>query len=506
MTLTQLKAIYAYEDVVEFSGFDLLCTHSEVGLEGSKLAIKRAGTGRGRAIGVIVRWTLTKKFEKLYLESKGNMEGRGAKWLRDVPPGCQEFPDAINDAIDHVEHIERVRDGYGGYQQVKRTWHMRCNGPEDTEEELRCVVSHVRSEHITGVISSRKQFFASMKEGGGLGVVQKILLIQALRDVTSLDGYEVAFRANTDDVHSKESEYTTEKLMDIPLMDTTGDDKDDENLAAFDELVKKWDRFHVTLKYWITVKPLDGRSTRRREARGLDDIEKTFIKELEKNNPGAVEQEVEEGVAYYKKEASLYITLYNAFMLKHREVDRQKVMKHFPVHTRSRVSKTRHVSMHEAALDALVLYTGNESRAEFLGSHTQSLRAVHIVTLAISGLYRMALGKDRCPLEEKARGCVGIVSLKKHEISILNGRKSQSVPAFTTGEEEKLFSLPYKVYAKEKMEEEYYAGKYAREGASRPAQRERRRQGNYVDNFNWSFNLDPPVNPPAPETPTAPTA
>jgi len=410
MSPGQLRGIYSYEDVAKYSGFDLLCSHSEVGLDGNKFAKNRAGRDRGRALGVIMRWTLTKKVGKLYLQSQGKMESRESKWLRDLPPGQIEFPAMVNDTIDHVEHLQRVKDGMGGFELIKRTWSMVPDegmDPDDTSEEFRCVMSHVRCEHVTHIISMRAQFFNSLKQGGGLGVVQKILLIDAGRDVTPDDGYEVVFA-----------------------------DKND-------------------------------RSSKRRVARELNDVERGFIHQVEKAHPGSVKRETESGVLVYAREPSLYISLYNAFIDAYREVDREKVIQNFPIYTKKRVAKTRNVSMHHAAIDALMLYTGNETRSEFLRSHSQSLRAVQLVTLAISGLYRLAFDKERIPLEEESRGCVGIVAGGKHEISVFNGRGAKTVPAFRTSEEEKLFSLPYKQYVQEKMEDDYYEGKY-RQGIMSP--------------------------------------
>jgi len=490
----QLRCVYSSGDVAKYSGLDLLCSNSAVGLEGPKKAVELRGKERGRALAVIARWILMKKFEALRDEAIKNHElgERGAKWLADFPVANQPFLNTFYDYIDHIEHLERVKNNTGGYKMQKRTWHQRDPpNPNDTSEESRCVISYVRSWYVAQTIRVRRAFFASLKRNL-FGVLQKIMLIDSHRDQTSRAGYAFSFKDENPDLGRPEFQRAV--LMNIPEMEVSGDDMHKNNMAQFDKVVDTWDRFHITLKYWITVRKVsdDDRIYKRRKPDSLSADQKEFVQVVANNEGEESATQITAGGALCPI-VTLCLGIYDDFIENHDDVDKMKIRTSFPPEPTGRVAKERNVSLHEVAIEALMVYSKVKTREDFLGSGKQALRAVHALALGISGISRLAMNRARLPLEEAARGCVGLIAGQEGaRISIFNGHAARRVPSFKTGEQEKLFSMSYKEYATEFLEEQYLKGEYQLPGHPVPnLLRRSTAAADHVTAETATTNLDP---------------
>jgi len=145
---------------------------------------------------------------------------------------------------------------------------------------------------------------------------------------------------------------------------------------------------------------------------------------------------------------------------------RQKVCKAYPMQPEKPVQKNKRVSLHYLAAKLLADYTQVGDVADFLRSASSALQAVHAVALGLSCIVRRGLGLPVLALEKAAAGRVTSKTRHASELSIFNLDSAQNAPAFGPGEEDTYFSLGFKQYAKEKLIEDYEAGKLYQDGAS----------------------------------------
>jgi len=187
-----------------------------------------------------------------------------------------------------------------------------------------------------------------------------------------------------------------------------------------------------------------------------------------------------------------YLELYNEFIGKYPDADKVKVRDNFPTQPSVRVPMTREVSLHEAAILALMKFTKVKTKEEFLRAGKQALHAIHAVALGFSGVLRQSLKKERLAEEEIQRGCVVAVPSNSEEVSIFNGSSATRLPSFVTNEEEKLFRFRYKTYVRQKLEGDYLKGLYRRDGdTAAPVVFTSRHTGDHVKDNTASTNLDP---------------
>jgi len=270
----QLETIYSHKDVVSYSGLSIISSHSSAGLQ-QKFALERCGKGIGRALGVVCRWTLMKFFEELrdWAIEKGELTDRAAKWLADFPVEVEKFLNVFYDIVDQVEHLLRSEKtkGKGDFEVQYRPWNQRKpTHPMYTREEQLCVISFVRSWYIQQIILKRRCFFSTLKKEGGLGVLQKMLLIQDLRDQSSMDGYAMGFKDLNDRLMVGDSltlrpEFETAQLLNVSETMVSGENLDTTYIAKLEELSNRWPRFIIVLKYWVTVKTLTDDDRQKKE-------------------------------------------------------------------------------------------------------------------------------------------------------------------------------------------------------------------------------------------------
>jgi len=203
------------------------------------------------------------------------------------PVDVEKFLNVFYDIVDQVEHLLRSEKtkGKGDFEVQYRPWNQRKpTHPMYTREEQLCVISFVRSWYIQQIILKRRCFFSTLKKEGGLGVLQKMLLIQDLRDQSSMDGYAMGFKDLKDRLMVGDSltlrpEFETAQLLNVSETMVSGENLDTTYIAKLEELSNRWPRFIIVLKYWVTVKTLtdDDRQKKRARADNLSPTEKEFL-------------------------------------------------------------------------------------------------------------------------------------------------------------------------------------------------------------------------------------
>jgi len=476
----QLDKAFSHEDVVKYSGLELMLTHSKVGLSKRKTAVVRCGDGRGRALAVIARWTLVGKFELRRAEAaaRNELDARSIKWLKDFPTDKAKHCNHFYEQMDAVEHLKR--------EKVKGVWKMKKQPwaretaviPGDTNEEQRCVISHIRGAYVNMVIGARKGCFRKLKSPV-IGVLQKTLLLHRGDDLSVAEGWSIGF-ADPNQKTIGRPELTEAALLKIPetvvVVDITdaaelaaAEEKADiANIAMLKEVSNRWKRYHVDLSYWITVKEV--KEDLRFKKRSRSDFED----EMTSSHPCYSGVSVSTAAMFGSQDSdaslspaqSQVLSVYKDFLAKHPECDLNKVYQEFPAPPTRPELKTKCVSLHKLAAEMLAEYTKMGTVEAFLRAGKHSLQAIHAVAMGISAVIRIELNQTTLDIERRACGIVRGRTSEQYpeQVSVFNGQRASEVPQFAPGEEAKIFSMDYKDYAAEKLDEDRKLGKFKADG------------------------------------------
>jgi len=490
----------------------------------------RYGKGRGRALCVVLRWTLSAKLWQIRQEVRPKEVAelgvwKAFNWLGAYTDQYSTYSKLIHKHFDDAEHIERYEvpkmefkktdecpEGrlYPVYELRKTKAHpegelvaakevkIRSKSIsvglatyEGVEEKQRQAIAYIKHKWLRGNHNMRVKAWDHLEENLTF-LVRKILLLRENRGGDREDdkekNYFFAFGVD-------EKEPTTAELLQIPEVElpTGPPGVTDRNANALDALASKWGRFNLTLNYIGTVIPPKVRSTltRKRSAPTPSSSSRTTARRrLSRSRTSARASRASVESMSERDDNGRQLGgdwLNDPKFLKlaeeHRGLTLHQIMTEKASVKTGRQALSKNVSLHHLAVRILLDFTRVENVDDLLAIHPFMLRAIHCCALGLSGILRAALGvapDEILEPEECARGNIFHIVPEGAEDGIaLFAGDGKTIPDFTPAQMEEYFEVDHTDYVVARIKEKLKAGTLGNTAAAVPVTE------SAAGNFDW---------------------
>jgi len=511
----KMKKMMFSEAVVKFPPLDFIfATYRSDGFNEV-----RFGEGQGRALGVVMRWTLCSKLWQIRQESIPATDAETGVWATNNWLGAytgrySHYAELVHKHFDDAEHIERyevpvmenkaTEEHPDGILVPKTEIIFTAAHPEGIEvpvtevkirhkdiptkgafykgiEEVQRVnIAHIKHIWLKGCVNMRKKAWEHLEKELTF-LLRKILLIRDNRGGGT--------------VEDKESNYfysfgldakvpTTEELLVVPELELKSAPSGyiDRNRAALDKLSNKWGRFNVRLSYIGTLRArkVKKTSSRKRSAPPSSASSQATARRRVGSSKSRISRRESVGSVSTQQDNNgqqeagdwLNDPKFLKFANEHKEVTMHQITTEKAKVPMGRSALTRTVSLHSLAVKILVDFTRVKGVDELLECHPSMLRAIHCCALGLSGLLRAGLGlppSQILELEESTRGNIMPILPEGAENGIaLFGGEGKRIPDFTDREKTLFFEDDHTEYVIAQVKAKIKAGTLANTGAAVP--------------------------------------
>lgn len=425
--------------------------------------LKRFGSGRGRAVATMLRWTMYYKVNALrkFAANKENTpvgESRDAEWLNSFTHDGRKVLATVTSGLDAIEGLKyEVIDGVSTLSRLHkpRSW----TSLETPHSDRLMSLSRMRSAFKTNPSNMR----AGLRKDNGAFVA----LFHLLRKIWSLGGVEEA-RANGFyyelAAESREDENT---LASIPESTTLSKDfwddaaemekADKANMDSLKLLITQHPRLTITAHYTCSVTAPQEELPPMSTERGRNSLL------FSERPPSGRIVRGSRPLPYspFVLNITKIITRWPHVVVQPHLIETVP----FPPPRNFRYPCKKTINLHSIAAEVLLEFSRADSVEALLRVNRNSLRTVHVFALALSGVLRHALNESESALEKVARGAaIADASTSQDEVSLLftsSAAEKSSKGKWSSAEEAKHFSMTYDQYVFEELSRMFSAGNWS---------------------------------------------
>jgi len=401
-------------DIGTYGGLQLILGFYDAGVEKAKFQMYT--DGRGRALGVTLRWTMVGRVIELKatLEKDNKLLGTWEEeWLL-----VYDNLKLVEDDLDLAEGIMEDPANPGKY--VKNT-NIRRNMPyfaaydQDRREDARCVQSVVRKDYVNWMGGQKRELKQFLEEN--LCFIKRDKTVEEMTPgATPMYAHytygNLTNKGGEGDVWDMEPG----EILDIPKAVVMGTDEakelgdmettiDDHNFGLLEGVINKFaKRLTVFLHYKgeVSEPPKESPASTvsynssKLYANGM--MKQVKRRRKTSDSPGMQKDEAQYGNKTVLERArlggravavrELRDPSWPEIMDRLRGVDPDVARSHIPPLPDGEVKRTVTVSLHLIALQALTDYCKIETPAKLLRTDEHSLRALHNIALGLSGVLR----------------------------------------------------------------------------------------------------------------------
>jgi len=484
------RKIPYWKHVKDYGPLELLLSTCDSGTVVSKKPVVRLGSKRGRALGMLGRWSTSGKVKKVAvhaLKVHGNLDRRDLHWLRAYPKEARPFAMRVYDQYDLAEGLEVKEEG-GEHFMKTRSESVPREKPfyrdDLPREQKRLGVKFARGTHGKIVQNSREKAFRTILDDFAFPLRKLVVdndggapraAPSANNEPTPEPEYGYSYGEDT-----SEADYSNTALLKIPLTTLIGqlvDAKTAEdvaerkkiykaNMKKFVEVRGRWARFQVTMRFRCTVRPKSTDAQRAQRSvsssRGRDGraIQRRRLNGNEEDN-GDDTISSSRGDIQRRRFSESIATALDKGVLGEDGANVDLIAQNIPKMPEGPVvGHTRSVNLHDLAMKLLANYSRVETPDVFLGASKNGLRAVHCLALSLSGVLREAMGDHRLPLEIIAQKGVSALKIPRESeaVSLFDVIDPHSVPVFRGDTEHKCFNIDYSSYVFDVLKNIYDKG------------------------------------------------